>query len=101
PRCWPRRRRLRVSIGDRASKAMEHSMKRIAVFCDGTWNRAVQASNGAPCPTNAVKLAERVERRDGPFPQVSSYCQGVGTGGSLDLLTSRAFVCRLDVKLSS
>jgi len=76
-------------------------MKRIAVFCDGTWNRADQATNGAPCPTNVVKLAVRVHRHDDGIHQVSSYGQGVGTGSSLDKLTGGAFGKGLDDNLYS
>jgi uncharacterized protein (DUF2235 family) len=58
--------------------------KRLVVCCDGTWNKADQASNGHPCPTNVVKLAYRVAKRDGDIPQVVFYDQGVGTGNVLD-----------------
>ena len=97
---WPQPPQHPVSIGD-APRATEKRMKRIAVFCDGTWNSADQASNGAPCPTNVVKLAVRVERRGGGVSQVSSYGQGVGTGGSLDRLTGGAFGRGLDDNLYS
>ena len=51
-------------------------MKRIAIFCDGTWNRA-DAKNA----TNVVKLSQalRFLAEDGTFQQMS-YIQGVGTG---------------------
>ncbi|WP_181410002.1 DUF2235 domain-containing protein [Martelella alba] len=51
-------------------------MKRIAIFCDGTWNAA-----DAPHPTNVVKLAQAVKRTasDGTT-QAVCYVQGVGTG---------------------
>jgi uncharacterized protein (DUF2235 family) len=58
--------------------------KRLVVCCDGTWNKADQASNGHPCPTNVVKLAYRVAKRDGDIPQIIFYDQGVGTGNVLD-----------------
>ena len=58
--------------------------KRLVVCCDGTWNKADQASNGHPCPTNVVKLAYRVAKRDGAIPQIVFYDQGVGTGNVLD-----------------
>jgi len=74
-------------------------MKRIAIFCDGTWNSADQAKEGAPCPTNVIKLALRAARRDGDMPQVVYYGQGVGTGGSLDKLTGGAFGKGLDDNL--
>ncbi len=66
-------------------------MKRLAVFCDGTWNRADQAHEGAPCPSNVLKLAARVLPRDGLIAQVTCYDHGVGTGNSLDRLTGGAF----------
>lgn len=66
-------------------------MKRIVICCDGTWNRADQASDGEPCPTNVVKLAYRVAKRDGAIRQVIYYAHGVGTGNSLDRLTGGAF----------
>lgn len=75
-------------------------MKRLAVFCDGTWNKADQAHDGQPCPTNVVRLAMRVARAgaDGT-PQVSYYDQGVGTGNRLDRWTGGAFGKGLDTNL--
>jgi uncharacterized protein (DUF2235 family) len=58
--------------------------KRLVLCCDGTWNKADQASNGHPCPTNVVKLAYRAAKRDGATPQIVFYDQGVGTGNVLD-----------------
>ena len=51
-------------------------MKRIAIFCDGTWNRA-----DAETPTNVVLLAQamKLTAADGT-KQVPFYIQGVGTG---------------------
>ncbi len=51
-------------------------MKRIAIFCDGTWNR-----HDAPHPTNVVRLAQAVKHTadDGRKQQVF-YVLGVGTG---------------------
>jgi uncharacterized protein (DUF2235 family) len=66
-------------------------MKRLVVCCDGTWNRADQERGERPTPTNVVKLAYRVAKRDGGTPQVLSYDQGVGTGNSLDRLMGGAF----------
>lgn len=66
-------------------------MKRLAIFCDGTWNRADQVKNGVLCPTNVVKLAVRVAKLDGQIPQVCYYDHGVGTGNSLDRLSGGAF----------
>lgn len=66
-------------------------MKRLIMFCDGTWNRADQTRDGEPCPTNVVKLALRVAKNDGDIPQIVFYGQGVGTGNSLDRMTGGAF----------
>jgi uncharacterized protein (DUF2235 family) len=52
-------------------------MKRLAIFCDGTWNSADQATDGVPSPTNVVKLALRVAKGDGDVPQVVYYDQGM------------------------
>ncbi|HRN61870.1 MAG TPA: DUF2235 domain-containing protein [Luteimonas sp.] len=74
-------------------------MKRIVVFCDGTWSSADQEKEGAPCPTNVIKLALRAARRDGGTSQIVYYGQGVGTGGSVDKLTGGAFGKGLDDNL--
>ncbi len=68
-------------------------MKRLILCCDGTWNRADQSRNGEPCPTNVLRLACRVAKRDEAkkIPQVIYYRQGVGTGNWLDRLTGGAF----------
>lgn len=72
-------------------------MKRLILTCDGTWNRADQESNGVPCPSNVVKLAYRIAKRDAQgVSQVVSYDQGVGTGNFLDRLTGGAFGQGLD-----
>lgn len=76
-------------------------MKRIILFCDGTWNSADQTRNGAPSPTNVVKLALRVARNDGRIPQLVYYNQGVGTGNSLDRLTGGAFGDGLESNIHS
>ena len=59
--------------------------------CDGTWNSADQERNGVPSPTDVVKLAYRVAKRDGATLQVIYYDQGVGTGNFFDRLTGGAF----------
>jgi uncharacterized protein (DUF2235 family) len=59
-------------------------MKRLIVCCDGTWNSADQEREGLPCPTNVVRLAYRVAKRDQATPQIIYYDQGVGTGNVLD-----------------
>ena len=51
-------------------------MKRIAILCDGTWNRA-----DAEEPTNVVKVAQALRPIDPTgIVQVPIYIQGVGTG---------------------
>lgn len=64
-------------------------MKRIAIFCDGTWNR-----HDAKNPTNVVKLAQAVKHTadDGMTQQVF-YFMGVGSGrgsNALARFTDRA-----------
>jgi uncharacterized protein (DUF2235 family) len=51
-------------------------MKRIAIFCDGTWNRSE-----AEHPTNVVRLAQSVcQKSDDGIAQVVVYLEGVGSG---------------------
>jgi uncharacterized protein (DUF2235 family) len=76
-------------------------MKRLILCCDGTWNRADQAKAegdgpARPTPTNVVKLAYRVAKRDGEIPQLVFYDQGVGTGNFLDRVLGGAFGHGLD-----
>jgi uncharacterized protein (DUF2235 family) len=60
-------------------------MKRLVLCCDGTWNREDQEKNGKPCPTNVVKLAYRIAKRDAAGTlQIIYYDHGVGTGNFLD-----------------
>lgn len=67
-------------------------MKRIIICCDGTWNRADQEHEGVPCPTNVVKLASRIAKRDANgVTQVIYYDQGVGTGNLIDRYSGGAF----------
>jgi len=56
-------------------------MKKLAVFFDGTWNRADQHTlNGLPCPTNVTKLFEATPADDSKGnPQIVHYVPGVGT----------------------
>lgn len=49
--------------------------KRIALFCDGTWNDAAD-----PNPTNVYLLSQSVAEI--PDQQISRYFQGVGTDGN-------------------
>lgn len=66
-------------------------MKRLIICCDGTWNSADHVVDGEPCPTNVVRFAYRVAKRDRHIPQIVFYDQGVGTGNSLDRFTGGAF----------
>lgn len=67
-------------------------MKRIIICCDGTWNRADQEHDGVPCPTNVIKMATRIAKRDPQgVVQAIYYDQGVGTGNSLDRFSGGAF----------
>lgn len=51
-------------------------MKRIAIFCDGTWNKSDAAH-----PTNVVRLAQAVRRTDASgTKQCVLYLEGVGSG---------------------
>jgi uncharacterized protein (DUF2235 family) len=66
-------------------------MKRLVLCCDGTWNRADQENAEVPCPTNVVKLAYRVAKRDNNGNlQITYYDQGVGTGNAVDRLSGGA-----------
>jgi type VI secretion system (T6SS) phospholipase Tle1-like effector len=59
-------------------------MKHIVVCCDGTWNRADQARDGVPTPTN-VRVFHNLladTAQDGTR-QVARYFSGVGADGSL------------------
>lgn len=66
-------------------------MKRLIICCDGTWNAADQQHDGELCPTNVVRLANQIAKRDGPVPQIVFYDQGVGTGNVLDRVIGGAF----------
>lgn len=67
-------------------------MKKLIFCCDGTWNKPDQEDDhGVPCPSNVVKIAYRVAKRDGDIPQIIYYDQGVGTGNSVDRATGGAF----------
>src|SRR5665647_1801592 len=58
-------------------------MKRIAIFCDGTWNTPDEMDNGKPCHTNVVKMANALNQRsaDGTS-QVLFYHDGIGSEGT-------------------
>ena len=59
-------------------------MKRIAVFCDGTWNTPDEQVNGKLCQTNVVKLANALSSAsaDGKM-QLLYYDTGIGTEGDI------------------
>jgi uncharacterized protein (DUF2235 family) len=59
-------------------------MKRIAIFCDGTWNTPDKLEGGKPCQTNVVKLANSLSSAslDG-IPQKLFYNIGIGGEGPL------------------
>jgi uncharacterized protein (DUF2235 family) len=66
-------------------------MKRLILCCDGTWNTADQQKDGEACPSNVVRLAYRIAKRDGDIPQITFYDQGVGTGNWVDRISGGAF----------
>ena len=59
-------------------------MKRIAIFCDGTWNTPDQTANGKNCQTNVVKMANALAASsiDGAS-QLLYYATGIGSEGNL------------------
>ncbi len=60
-------------------------MKRLIVFCDGTWNTPDQKDRGVVCPSNVVKLRNLVELQDASGnEQLPYYDKGVGTGDPVD-----------------
>lgn len=74
-----------------------YALKKIVLFCDGTWNRADQEEDDQPCPTNVVRLGYRVAAQDADgLSQIVYYDQGVGTGNLLDKFTGGAFGRGLD-----
>ncbi len=65
-------------------------MKKLILCCDGTWNKADQEIDGELSPSNIVKIAFRIAKRDNAVPQIIFYDQGVGTGNLLDRGTGGA-----------
>jgi uncharacterized protein (DUF2235 family) len=56
-------------------------MKRIAVCCDGTWNKPDQVHGNVVCASNVTKIARCISQTDaGGVPQLVFYDKGVGTG---------------------
>jgi uncharacterized protein (DUF2235 family) len=64
-------------------------MKRIAIFCDGTWNTPDKLDNGKLCQTNVVKMANALSPKslDGTV-QLLYYDTGIGSEGDM---TKRVF----------
>ena len=59
-------------------------MKRIAVFCDGTWNTPDEIEDGKFCPTNVVKMAKALAPFSaGNTPQLLYYDSGIGSEGNI------------------
>jgi uncharacterized protein (DUF2235 family) len=59
-------------------------MKRIAIFCDGTWNTPDKTEDGKQCQTNVVKMANALSPMsiDGKT-QLLYYDTGIGNEGNL------------------
>ncbi|MBA4410624.1 MAG: hypothetical protein C0397_14530 [Odoribacter sp.] len=59
-------------------------MKRIAIFCDGTWNTPDKSENGKLCQTNVVKMANALlpVSNDGKS-QLLYYDTGIGSEGDV------------------
>ncbi len=58
-------------------------MKRIALFCDGTWNTPDKQEDGKSCQTNVVKLANALSVKSGDGTlQKLYYDVGVGAEGN-------------------
>jgi len=59
-------------------------MKRIAIFCDGTWNTPDKIDDGLNCQTNVVKMANALApvSEDGT-EQLLYYDTGIGSEGDI------------------
>ena len=59
-------------------------MKRIAIFCDGTWNTPDEQKDGKPCQTNVVKMANALcENSVDGTVQKLYYDSGIGSEGGI------------------
>ena len=59
-------------------------MKRIAIFCDGTWETPDENVDGKLCQTNVVKMANALsETSDDGKTQLLYYETGIGSEGNL------------------
>lgn len=66
--------------------------KRIAIFCDGTWNQPDQRDQGKVQPTNVVKLYDAVAQGNvDDTEQLAFYQKGVGTDGLVSQVLGGAF----------
>ena len=64
-------------------------MKRIAVFCDGTWNTPDKSEDGKLCQTNVVKMANALSAKSkDATTQMLYYDTGIGSEGTM---TKRVF----------
>ena len=67
-------------------------MKRLAVCCDGTWNKPDEMDRGVRAPTNVSKLHAALASTGAQgVPQVKYYHPGVGTGPWWDRWLGGAF----------
>lgn len=66
-------------------------MKRLVIFCDGTWNKPDCEEDGVPTPSNVVRSAIHIAKYDGDIPQVIFYDLGVGCGNWFDRIVGGAF----------
>ena len=59
-------------------------MKRIAVFCDGTWNTPDKSEEGKLCQTNVVKMANALSPvSTNGIKQLLYYDTGIGSEGDM------------------
>lgn len=59
-------------------------MKRIVIFCDGTWNTPDKMEDGKPCQTNVVKMANALApNSDDGIEQLLYYDTGIGSEGNI------------------
>ena len=59
-------------------------MKRIAIFCDGTWNTPDKMEDGQRCQTNVVKMANALAPlSDDGTEQILYYDTGIGSEGNI------------------
>jgi uncharacterized protein (DUF2235 family) len=62
----------------------ERAMKKLAIFCDGTWNDL-----SLEAPTNVVRLAKNVSANSAAgVPQIVYYDEGVGVGAGVGRVTN-------------